>query len=388
MSLPAQPPTLLSHRRKNIRSCIRHFTWSWHTIVMGTGSIGSLLAHFHFHQPGSRALEIATLIFFFLDLLFFVLVCGATIARYYMFPELWPAVLRHPTQSLFIGTFPIGAATLISNALAVHQSYGFAGSGFVYALWVLWWVDTVVCFLTTVGTLVVTKETYSLDSISPTWLIPTATLVVGSSTGSLLATALIPVNVRYAAVGAATSFAMLLMGLPLCFMVITLYLMRLIVHGPLDLNLILSSFIVLGPLGQGGYSILINSQNVAALRLVPSLSPEAIQAVCFCLAWALWSMSFIWLCIALASVYSVVRHRRLLFSLAYWGLIFPNGVFALFTVELGVFLDNAALNYLGAVFSVLVFLLWAFVFAKTIPNVWDTTLFDSPCATKLDEGEF
>ncbi|KAJ7650697.1 voltage-dependent anion channel [Roridomyces roridus] len=354
---------------------------------MGTGAISSLLAHFHFHQPDSKALEIFTLLFFFLDLVFFVLICGATIARYCIFPELWSTMIEHPTQSLFIGAFPMGAATLINGALTVHQTYDFAGRGFLYALWGLWWLDCAISFFTTVGMLyvIMTKQRHSLDQMSAVWLMPTATLVVASSTGSLLASALIPVNARHAQLTAAASFTILFMGLSLCLMVITVYLMRLMIHGPLDVNLIFSSFIILGPLGQGGFSILVNSQNVKALHLVPSLSVEAIQSVCFCIAWALWSMGLIWLCISLASVYGVVRQQRVPFALGYWGLIFPNAVYALLTVELGAILESVVLNYLGAVFSGFVFLLWAFVFTKTIPAVWNTTLFYSPCVSKLDE---
>lgn len=53
---------------------------------MGTGSVSALAARFHF-GAGSLALEVITLIFFFLNLLFFVLICGATVARYWMYPE-------------------------------------------------------------------------------------------------------------------------------------------------------------------------------------------------------------------------------------------------------------------------------------------------------------
>jgi hypothetical protein len=37
-------------------------------------------------------------------------------------------------------------------------------------------------------------------------------------------------------------------------MIFTIYLLRLIVHGPPDISLILSAFLILGPLGQGGFS--------------------------------------------------------------------------------------------------------------------------------------
>ncbi|KAJ7116390.1 voltage-dependent anion channel [Mycena epipterygia] len=371
--------------RKSLKTCIRHFTPAWHTIVMGTGSVAALISRFHFGQ-GSETIKILTLLFFFLNLCFFVLICGATAARYYLFPELWPAMLRHPTQSLFIGAFAMGAATLINIALVAHQSYSFAGPGFLYTLWAFWWLDSAISLLTAVGMIYVmmTKHQHSLEQMSALWLLPMVTLIVASSTGGLLATSLAALP-THASLTTAVSFIMLLMGLSLALMIITVYLMRLAIHGPLDANLILSSFIILGPLGQGGFSMLVNSQNLAALRLGASLSAEAIQSVCFCVAWLLWSMGLIWLCIAFCSLYSVLHRQTVPFSVAYWGTIFPNGVFALLTVELGSVLDSPVLNYLGAIFSLLVFMLWIFVFVKTVPAVWNTSAFNSPCVLKFDE---
>lgn len=64
----------------------RNFTWAWHTVIMGTGAVSSLINRFHF-GAGSLTLKVLTLIFFFLNLFFFVVICGATIARYWMFPK-------------------------------------------------------------------------------------------------------------------------------------------------------------------------------------------------------------------------------------------------------------------------------------------------------------
>ncbi|KAJ7183151.1 voltage-dependent anion channel [Mycena filopes] len=373
--------------RKSLKTCIRHFTWSWHTVVMGTGAVSSLVSRFHFGE-GSETLKVLTLLFFFLNLFFFVAICAATIARYYMFPELWSAMLRHPTQSLFIGAFPMGAATLINVALTANQSYSFAGSGFLYTLWAFWWLDSVVSSFTAVGMIYVmmTKHRHSLGQMSALWLLPVVTLIVASSTGGLLSTALAAAGrTSDASLTMAVSFTMVLAGLSLALMIITVYLMRLVIHGPLNASLILSSLIVLGPLGQGGFSLLVNSQNLANAHLPPSLSPAAIQAVCFCVAWALWSMGLVWLCIAVCSICSVLHRQSAPFSIGYWGMIFPSGVFALLTVELGTVLESTLVNYLGAIFSVFVFLLWTFVFLKTVPAVWDTSIFNSPCVSKLDQ---
>ncbi|KAF8210974.1 voltage-dependent anion channel [Mycena galopus ATCC 62051] len=372
--------------RQTLKTCIRHFTWSWHTVVMGTGGIAGLISRFHFGQ-NSEAIKLLTLLFFFLNLFCFTAICTATVARYWIFPELWDAMLQQPTQSLFIGTFPMGAATLINTALTIHQTYSFSGSGFLYALWVFWWLDCVISLSITIGMIMVmiTKQQHSLAHISTLWLLPALPLVVASSTGGLLGDALLLAHhPTYAALTTAVSLTILLIGLSIAGMMATLYLMRLVVYG-LDPGIILSSFIILGPLGQGGFSLLVNGQNVTHIPFPAMLSPTAIMTVCFCAAWTLWSISLIWLCIALCSVGSVLRRQSIPFSVAYWGTIFPTALVALLTVELGVVLESRTLDYLGAILSVFEFILWSFVFCKTIPALWDTSIFHSPVVSKLEE---
>jgi tellurite resistance protein TehA-like permease len=65
---------------------LSNFTPAWFTIVMGTGVVSSLTSLFHF-GANSLALEIITLIFFFLNLLLFTVISGLTVARYWLFPE-------------------------------------------------------------------------------------------------------------------------------------------------------------------------------------------------------------------------------------------------------------------------------------------------------------
>lgn len=133
---------------------------------MGTGVVGSLISRFYFAE-GSEAIKILTLLFFFLNLFFFLVISAATIARYYLYPEvgysldlnfsltdakqLWEPMLQHPTQSLFIGALPMGAATLINAALNINQHYSFAGPGFLYTLWAFWWLDCAVSVFIAVG---------------------------------------------------------------------------------------------------------------------------------------------------------------------------------------------------------------------------------------------
>jgi hypothetical protein len=68
---------------------------------------------------------------------------------------------KHPVQSLYVGKFtydstfkyslardsgcfPMGFATIINASLKVHLEYGLGDRTFLYWLWGLWWLDSVI----------------------------------------------------------------------------------------------------------------------------------------------------------------------------------------------------------------------------------------------------
>lgn len=193
------------------------------------------------------------------------------------------------------------------------------------------------------------------------WLLPVVPLVVASSTGGLLATALKQHSSTLSLVTTAFSFSMLAMGLAFALMMITIYLLRLIIRGVPDPGLVLSAFIVLGPLGQGGFSLLVNGTAISELLPLhvgsdfpqTALAGQMIFATCFCGAYALWSVGIAWVVVAVCSIYHVAvsRRIRLHFNMGYWGLIFPNGVFALLTVELSKVLNSGFFRVVGSLWS-------------------------------------
>lgn len=118
---------------------------------MGTGSI-SVLLHAFPYGNGSQAFVVLTLIAFLFNLILFCVFCVLTAARYAMFPDIWGLMIRHPAQSLFTGTFPMGATTLLNVAVAlISGKYRLGGKAFLYTMWGLWWVDVAISILCTWG---------------------------------------------------------------------------------------------------------------------------------------------------------------------------------------------------------------------------------------------
>ncbi|KAI0081901.1 hypothetical protein K474DRAFT_1586835 [Panus rudis PR-1116 ss-1] len=374
---------------------IRHFTWAWHAVVMGTGVVSALLHNFPYHND-SPALKVLAVVFLILNLLLFTFICACTILRYILFPEVWSAMISHPAQSLFIGCFPMGAATLINAGLAVNQDWGTGGNAFLYTLWGFWWLDSVVSYLCAFGMLYIMMvlQNHAISRMSAVWLLPVVTLIVASSTGGLLANALREHSHTLALVTTGFSLTMVIIGLSMALMIITIYLLRLIIHGPPDPSLILSAFVTLGPLGQGGFSLLVNGENLSHLIPLHILNDfpqsetagQMLFAGCFCGAYVLWSMGIAWILLAICSILHVRRSTQLPFSMSYWGLVFPNGVFALLCVQLAKVLDSGFFRAFGAAWSCIVFLLWITIFARSIPPFIDGSLFKAPYVSD-DEPE-
>jgi tellurite resistance protein TehA-like permease len=73
---------------------------------------------------------------------FFVIFTTISFLRYALYPKLWGAMLRHPHQSLFTGTFPIGLGTIVVMVSLVCVPAW--GEAMATLAWVLWWIDCVI----------------------------------------------------------------------------------------------------------------------------------------------------------------------------------------------------------------------------------------------------
>ena len=79
-----------------------------------------------------------------------------------------------------------------------------------------------------------------------------------------------------------------------------------------------------------------------------ALAGQMIFAGCFLGAFVLFSLGVAWILLAVISIAHVRTSAKIPFSMAYWGLIFPNGVFALLCVQLAKVLDSPVFRAIGA----------------------------------------
>ena len=101
---------------------------------MGTGIVSILLNTLPYN--GQWLYWISVVLFAF-NVLLFTIGCIITFLRYTLYPEIFFAMIKHPVQSMFIGTFPMGFATIINMFCFVCvPAWGDWTRNFAWGLWI------------------------------------------------------------------------------------------------------------------------------------------------------------------------------------------------------------------------------------------------------------
>jgi tellurite resistance protein TehA-like permease len=224
---------------------------------MGTGITSILLNTLPYN---GRWLYWISVVIFALNILLFLVFLTITILRYVLYPKIFYLMVTHPTQSLFLGTFPMGLATIIN--MICYVCVPAWGDWAVYFAWGLWIADVVVSVMTCFGVpfiMYAVNTTPSLESTLRTDSLSRMTqmadielqTIVAAASGGIMAD-ILP-DPQYALGTIVVSYVLWGIGVPLAMMVTVIYLMRLMLYKLPAKAVIVSTFLPLGPLGQGGF---------------------------------------------------------------------------------------------------------------------------------------
>ena len=172
------------------------------------------------------------------------------------------------------------------------------------------------------------------------------------------------------------------MSTPLALTVLVMYYTRLALHKLLLREIVVSSFLPLGPLSMGGYAITYLGKVARLVFQQSEFFPNTPMAgdIFFVtgvfITLIIWAFGLTWLCFALASIY---KSRPFPFHMGWWGFTFPLGFMALSTIEFGRIFPGLFFRVLGTIFAITVILLWCAVAVGTARGVWDGRLFNAPC---------
>jgi C4-dicarboxylate transporter/malic acid transport protein len=376
-----QKPFTQLGQRHNI---IRQFTPNWFTVSMGTGVVALIVSEF----PMLKALtwQLGTGLWYF-NILLFVLFSVLYGLRWAFYPHEAKQIFQHPSMSLFLGTIPMALATILNGFLKYGQPI--YGDTAVQIAQTLWYADVVLALLVAwaVPFAMYRHQEHALQQMTAVWLLPIVACEVAASSGGLLLGHL----------AADTHAVAILLGsyvlwgvsvLP-AFAILTILMLRLVLHKLPEKELAVSSWLALGPIGTAALALLVLGHQAPMLmaslglaQLGQLFQQAGILASLILLGFGLW-----WLGIA---VLTTLHHAKqdLPFNLGWWGLTFPLGVYTLAILTLAQQLNLAFLYAVGYAFAAILMLLWSLVATKTAQGFYQGHLFFSPCLKTYLEQQY
>ena len=376
-----QKPFTQLGQRHNI---IRQFTPNWFTISMGTGVVALIVSEF----PMLKAFtwQLGTGLWYF-NILLFVLFSVLYGLRWAFYPHEAKQIFQHPSMSLFLGTIPMALATILNGFLKYGQPI--YGDTAVQIAQTLWYADVVLALLVAwaVPFAMYRHQEHALQQMTAVWLLPIVACEVAASSGGLLLGHL----------AADTHAVAILLGsyvlwgvsvLP-AFAILTILMLRLVLHKLPEKELAVSSWLALGPIGTAALALLVLGHQAPMLmaslglaQLGQLFQQAGILASLILLGFGLW-----WLGIA---VLTTLHHAKqdLPFNLGWWGLTFPLGVYTLAILTLAQQLNLAFLYAVGYAFAAILMLLWSLVATKTAHGFYQGHLFFSPCLKTYLEQQY
>ncbi|OAL37036.1 hypothetical protein AYO20_03805 [Fonsecaea nubica] len=362
------------------RKVVLNFTPSWFAATMGTG-IASILLH-QLPYNGDWLYWLSVIIFC-LNIGLFCFFLLISILRYIMFPGLFMAMIRHPVQSLFVGTFPMGLATIVNMVVFVCVEHW--GVWATTLAWTLWWIDVAIAVITCMWLPFVIMHIHQseLSKMTAVWLLPIVATIVAAASGGIVAEYL--PNPQHAVWTVVVSYVLWGTGFPLAMVVLVMYFHRLTIHRLPPREVIVSVFLPLGPLGQGSFGLMqLGKVCSKVFPQTENFGPDAgkvIYSFSIVIALAIWGYGLVWLFFAIASI----TRSRFPFNMGWWGFTFPLGVFAVSTTTLAKEIPSKFFKVLGTIFSVAVVLLWLIVALGTLKGAVTGTLFYAPCVEQYEK---
>jgi C4-dicarboxylate transporter/malic acid transport protein len=357
------------------REMIRQFTPNWFAATMGTGILALALPQ----VPGAGATlhAIGEGLWIF-NIGLFTLFTVLYTARWMLFWHEAKRIFSHNIVSMFIGTIPMGLATIINGFLFFGLPRW--GEGMVDVAQALWWID--VAMSIGCGVLIpyfmFTRQAHGIDKMTAIWLLPIVAAEVAAVSGGLLAPHLTDANAQFHTLIA--SYVLWAYSVPVAFAILTILFLRMALHRLPPDSMAASSWLSLGPIGTGALGLILLGADAPSIFAAQGMVGIGTIAEGFGLiaGTLLWGVGLWWLLLA---VLITIRYFRagVPFNLGWWGYTFPLGVYTVTTLKLGVVLKIAAFSTLGSLLVVILAAMWVLVAARTIHGGWKGHLFVSPC---------
>ena len=366
-----KPLTNLDHPRETIRQ----FTPNWFAATMGTGILALALPQVPIAGPAIRDLGEGLWLF---NIGLFTLFSVLYAARWVWFRQEAKRIFGHNVVSMFIGTIPMGLATIVSGLLVFGLPRW--GAGTVPVAQALWWIDVALslgCGVL-IPYLMFTRQEHRIDQMTAVWLLPVVAAEVAAATGGLLAPHLADGHAQLVTLIA--SYVLWAYSVPVAFGILTILILRMALHKLPHQSMAASSWLALGPIGTGALGLLALGADAPAIFEAHGMAGigTAAAGLGVIAGTLLWGFGLWWLLLA---TLITIRYFRagVPFNLGWWGYTFPLGVYAVTTLKLGAVYGLGFFSAFGTLLVIALAVMWLLVAARTLHGGWRGHLFVSPC---------
>lgn len=357
------------------REMIRQFTPNWFAATMGTGILALALPQIPVAGPYLRPVGEGLWLFnIALFCLFFILYA----TRWAMFRHEARRIFGHGTVSMFLGTIPMGLATIINGCIAF--GIPLFGPGLVPIAEVLWWLDVALSLAcgVLIPYLMFTRHEHHLEGMTAVWLLPIVAAEVAGASGGQIAPHLANAGGQFAVL--VTSYVLWAYSVPVAFGILTILTLRMALHKLPHESMAASCWLALGPIGTGALGMLVLGGDAPSIMAAHGMQDIGMVArgIGVMAGLLLWGFGLWWL--LMASLITAHYWRSgIPFNLGWWGYTFPLGVYTVATFRLAAMLDLGFFGIAGTVFCIMLAVMWLVVAAKTLAGGWAGYLFVSPC---------
>lgn len=338
---------------------------------MGTGVLALMLGNFPYGQP---ALTVVAQALWCVNILFFTLFSLMFLSRAVFFPESFRRLFHHPVQPLFIGCIPMGFATIVNGMITL---WPISAASMVWTN-AMWWIDVA---LSVISVLVVpfymfTAQEHRMERMTAAWLLPIVPPEVAAASGGLVVQHVAP------ALGTSVifvSYVLWAISVLLSMGILTILFLRLTLHKLPHVDMAVSAWLPLGPLGTGAMAMITLGAASHHNFSLTDLAPMALlwQDAGVLVALLLWGLGLWWMTMAIVFTLRYLR-EGLPFNMGWWGFTFPLGVFDSATYLLAKETQYSPFLYLGTAFTLLLAVLWVIVTKRSLSGMWTARLFRDP----------
>jgi len=368
------------HQLEHPREVIRQFTPNWFAATMGTGILALALPQ----VPGAPALfsQLGAGLWLF-NIGLFLLFTLLYTARWILFRREASRIFGHSVVSMFIGTIPMGLATIINGFLVFGVPRW--GDDMILVAQGLWWLDVALsigCGVL-IPYLMFTLQEHRIDQMTAVWLLPVVAAEVAAASGGLLTPHLADANAQFQTL--MVSYVLWAYSVPLAMGILVILILRMALHKLPHVSMAASSWLALGPIGTGALGMLLlgaSAPDIFAAQQLPEIGIAAASLGAL-VALLLWGFGFWWFLLA---ILVTIRYFRagIPFNLGWWGYTFPLGVYTLATLKLGTLFQVGFFSIFGTLLVVVLASMWLLVSARTLQGGWKGSLFVSPCIAAVN----